>query len=559
MNNSYTILIIFLSCILLVTSVSMRCVEHFEEDIEKTKNQSILVKTRECEMHLTNDAGVCNKLDKYYKMGHIQLQITINNMKSKKDASSQQAYNILKYIQSKKKNIPINACKISIPDLSEIDSIYQQESKYPYKSITSLIDYDPVTFKGYCLLDTQYDTDEVSVKMKVNKELSDIMNSDRMIMTSQIKDIGSDETTYAALEFNNDIFSKILNNPKKFCKKSSNNIDIQHKAIFVRITCNLESFDKISASKVELVEYNKESNSFIKVEKYQLSEKTEENKSSVPIPDTNTDKKDVYQPDSENIMKIFENAFFGFNYIENGALTFSSYNIPVSMFTFQFDICQNVESYVFENEITDPSDDSKKNKIQFSFREELGSTPKIIKQQLNIPFLDNTKNISESEDVKITDNKDNDISNLIDDKIKKLGNANEEIKNKIKEYDDSLDKTAKNYIKLQESCSNNEDTYSTCIEKANIDFGNLYKLITISKSESNNIIQRNKSIINSLTDVKEIMSKTRYSIEDANEEITNNIPKNNDGTLKYKGVPFSFQKFAKYISNDDCLYFRFDY
>ena len=113
MNILYASLMIL---ILIILSCTLKNVEKFEDS-----NQKLKVKTRGCEMHLTNDPELCNKLEPYYKMGNIQLQVAINNMKKLKDSSSKQAYNILRYIQSKKKQIPINSCKIKVPDLIEID------------------------------------------------------------------------------------------------------------------------------------------------------------------------------------------------------------------------------------------------------------------------------------------------------------------------------------------------------------------------------------------------------------------------------------------------------
>jgi hypothetical protein len=543
-------------------------------------------------------------------MGNIQLQVAINNMKKMRDPSSKQAYNMLRYIQSKKKNIPINSCKIQIRGLSEIDKVHMDESidgdiSYPFKSTTSFAEYDPVSFKGYCLLDTNYDTDEMSVRMKVNKEYSDIMNTDDLIFTSQIQDIDKDNTTYAALKFSNDVYTKIVNNSTQFCKKNNVNIDIPDKSVFIKITCHLENISKISASKVEIVEYIKEDNGFKKINKYgekikkpkipkmentntevadtehegtettEVAPSTETketfaNMESDMEGDSNTEtdtkpettkkgEKDVSEAKSsysEEIMKKFEETFFGFTYIENGSLVFSSYSLPVKIFTFNFDICSSILTYKTIEETTNPYDNDEKTKIKISFTEDLRISPILIKTKLNIPFKDGTKNISEAEDVKVTDDKDNDITSLINDKIDSIQKENDEIKLKIIEYDKALDKTAKNYMNLQDSCSNNKDTYNNCIQMANINFGNLYKLITIAKTELKDSIQRNMAMRDSLSAVLETMKITVFTIEDMNQDIKNNIRKNNDGSLKDQGVNISYQKFAQFVSSDDCIYFQ---
>ena len=545
-------------------------------------NDKLKVKTRGCQMHLTNDPELCNKLEPYYKMGNIQLQVAINNMKKLKTSSSRQAYNILRYIQSKKKQIPINSCKINIPGLLEIENNEIDSSKYPFKSIASYVEYDPTSFKGYCLLDTNYDTDKISVQMKIDKDYSDFMNSDNMILTSQIEDVNSDNTTYAAVEFKGDVYSTILNNSKQLCKTNNKNIDIPDKAIFIKISCHLENIQKISASKVEIVEYAKKENKFIKIEKYeqektkpptkQLVEPRDPKDATNAVPDDtiddssqqppqtdNNQESNIQEPknsDSKEIMKQFEEGCFGFTYIENGALMFSSYSLSVKMYKFEFDICSTIQSYDITTEVTDPSDESKKNKIKFSFTEDLRVSPILIKQTLKIPFKDDTKIISESDDIRVTDDINGDIKNLINDKISNIGDENKDITNKLKEYDEALDKVAKNYVNLQSLCQENQDTYSSCIDRANINFGNLYKLISITKTGLSDLIQRNIATRDSLKNVLEVMSITKFTIEDLNEDILNNTPKNNDGSLRNKGVSISYDKFTPYVSNDDCIYFQ---
>jgi hypothetical protein len=585
MNILYASLMIL---ILIILSFTLKNVEKFEDS-----NQKLKVKTRGCEMHLTKDPELCNKLEPYYKMGNIQLQVAINNMKKLRDSSSKQAYNILRYIQSKKKQIPINSCKIKVPGLIEIDQNVSDSSKYPLKTIASYVDYDPVSFKGYCLLDTNYDTDELSVKMKVDKDYSDIMNTDNMLLTSQIQDVDNNDTTYAALEFKSDIFSTILNNSKEFCKDNNKNIDIQDKAVFVKVTCHLENTTKISASKVEIVQYVKKENKFKKVNKYEdvkkivpqlskggdLKEKTdnsdaeppeenvteeassekiepEKSESSEKIEPEKSESSEPKQSDSEKIMKEFEKNYFGFTYIENSSLIYSSYTVPIKIFIFDFDICSSIQSYNTKDEITDSYDENKKSKIKISFTEDLRVSPIMIKQTMNISFKDDTKNISEAEDVKVTDDKDGDIKKLIENKINDIDEENKDIKIKLKEYDETLDKTTKNYVNLQSLCQENQDTYSKCIDRANIDYGNLYKLITIAKTGLSDLIQRNNATKESLKNVEEIMSLTQFSIEDMNQDILNNTPKNKDGSLRNKGVSISFKKFSPFISNDDCLYFQ---
>ena len=551
------------------------------------------VKTRGCQMHLTKDPELCNQLEPYYKMSNIQLQVAINKMKKLKDSSSKQAYNILRYIQSKKKQIPINSCKIEVPGLREIDKNELDSSQYSLKTITSFGDYDPISFKGYCLLDTNYDTNELSVKMKIDKEYSNIIDSGDILMTSKIQDIDGNDTTYAALKIRSDIYPEILNNSKEFCKKNNQNIDIPDKAIFVKVTCHLENMRKISASKVEIVQYLKNKNKFEKIQKYidakklpiELKQNLEEPKSETtneireeftneslnenttedventektqdPKQQVGNTEKTPDPKQSEKVMEEFEKNFFGLTYIENSSLIFSSYNVPVKMYIFEFDICSSIQSYTTIDEITDSFDESKMSKIKISFTEDLRISPIMIKQNLDIPFKDDTKNISESEDVKVTDNKDGDIKRLIEDKIKSLDEENKDIKNKLKEYDEALDKTAKNYVNIQSSCKENQETYSNCIDRANIDFGNLYKLITVAKTGLSDLMQRNMANKESLQNVLEIMEITKFTIEDMNQDILNNIPKNKDGSFKNKGVPISMQKFAPFVSNDDCFYFQ---
>ena len=226
------------------------------------------------------------------------------------------------------------------------------------------------------------------------------------------------------------------------------------------------------------------------------------------------------------------------------------------MFIFDFDICSSIQSYNTKDEITDSYDENKKSKIKISFTEDLRVSPIMIKQTMNISFKDDTKNISEAEDVKVTDDKDGDIKKLIENKINDIDEENKDIKIKLKEYDEALDKTTKNYVNLQSLCQENQETYSKCIDRANIDYGNLYKLITIAKTGLSDLIQRNNATKESLKNVEEIMSLTQFSIEDMNQDILNNTPKNKDGSLRNKGVSISFKKFSPFISNDDCLYFQ---
>lgn len=589
MRNVYIILIL-LVVIIFNSIASNKHFEHFTSELS--------VKMRPCALYLTNNPSFCDQNEILYEMGDIQLQVLKKKLK-KTDKSSQ----IIKDLDStidevlkNKANLQLNTCKLSINELKEIKTNTSSTDIYPSKTITAFTEYDTNRYQGYCFLDSEQ-KGNTDVLTKITNDYPNIVSSEGISFNSPVRNVDSSSTSYAAVKIRNDLYiNTIMNDMKMFCKPVDN-VRINDEDIFLRIKCNMEK-NSLTASRIDLVIYVKGQNMMRVVDKTaaevaskKASEdvktatfvleaakttlevaKASETADAVKTANTTVDdatkaldKAKKVQEDAvkfiEKIsqhLKKFEDTFFTFTYMENKMLSYAPVAVPVRICTLKFNICDNVVSFTSISEQKKNGSDNEKEEIKVSFNEEFKSGAIVLKQSLQLPFSDKTENISGDEKRRIANNKNNDISNLIDDKIKTLEDETSDLKMKLLEFD-SLNKTiANNYKQSQNLCEINKTTYSGCIEKVNIDFGNTYKLVEIIQQETQNKLNKAMSLREVLIKIKADMLITKFTLADVNEDISRAISKDSDGKPTTKGVEIPYEKYADYVSNDNCIYLQYD-
>jgi len=588
MRNVY-ITLILLVVIIFNSIVYKKQIEHFASDIS--------VQMRPCALYLINDPIFCDQNNILYEMGEIQLLVLKKKLK-KTDKSIQLIKDLdakIDQVLKNKSNLQLNTCKLSINNLKEIKSNTNSTDIYSNKTISTLTEFDTKNYQGYCFIDTEQ-KENTDVLRKISNDYPNVVSSEGILFDTPVIDTDSPSSSYAAVKIRNDLYIDTLMNDKKMLCKPVEDVRINDGEIFLKIHCHMEN-NNLFASKIDLVSYDKEKNmmrvfdktvSEIEIQKAsedvlaaefvvkaakttleiaKASETADAVKSAKTTLENATKHLDKTKKVQENAkefnkrisehLKKFEDTFFTFTYIENKILSYTAISVNVRICTFKFNICDNVVSYAYISEQSKDGTDEKE-EIKLSFKDEFRSGVILLKQSLQLPFSDKTKNISGNDEFRIADNKNNDISDLIDEKLKSLEGETSDLKMKLLEFDSLNKKIANNYKQSQNLCEMNESEYSDCIESTNIDFGNTHKLVEIIKKETENKLYKGNSLREVLIKIKADMLTTKITLLDVNEAIYHAIPKDSEGKPKAKGIKISFEKYADYVSNDNCVYLQYD-
>lgn len=208
MDNDYIdyLNVMLLIIILLNTSVlALKYIEEFSTELSEYE-------LRPCSLYLTDEIGLCNRLEQFYKMSDAQLEIYLKKIEGNVDETS---YNLVRYIKNNKKTMPMNACKINLNNLKEVHKRYGYDEIYPYKTINKVTTYDETTLSGFCF-----------------KDLRNLRNS---------RDLTRIDNTNLHTVLQNDVCS-------------NNAIDLQNGLKFLKLSCVLEN-NILKINKLQILQY----------------------------------------------------------------------------------------------------------------------------------------------------------------------------------------------------------------------------------------------------------------------------------------------------------------
>lgn len=544
------IIIIVLICIIILCSLKTKTIEKFESESIPylgVQRPAIVATSRPCELYLTNIPSKCNEMKDMYKLGKVQIQVMINSMKNKKGLEN--TVTALEEIYSQKETIPVTSCKIDFNGLIEINSS-DKHNTYQQKTITTESDYDLDKMTGYCLMEVNTPNNEDPLN-KAKTDLSKfkgMVDLDSVEIVNHVYINNEGDKKYAAVKINNAAYVSSITGSKNTCTVPST--DLEDGMRFVKLYCDIKE-KKLLTRAIDIVKFNKSKNIF---EVIDFSK-------DIPISKESDKKESESKEPTENerIMDDFNKAFYSILYVENGAIGLQPIDFETSVYVFTFNLCDNVEKYTITKETYNKD---REENIPFTFSmNDLRNNGVSLKNELNLPFADDTKVLGDNEEnkdsnaQKITDDKEGDITNLLVNKINNADAENEALQMKINEYDNTLKQIADNYKTAADLCKG--DNYEKCLQKSNENISNMYKLVSILKEETVAKHRKNKDMKRICTEIKIKMAEAKVSLTDINESISQNIPTNNEGKNKQNGITIPYDKYATYISNDDCMYVKF--
>lgn len=457
---------ILLICIILINIIlqSIKLKEGFDISIPSTSTSStqqtqskIRAQLRPCTIQLTNDTDICDKLSDIYELSDSQIQVLLNTMK--KNNADQSAYNMLKYIKTSKTTLPINSCKIQLSQWKEIKSAYASTSNimYPYKSITKVTDYNTSNLSGYCLYDV---SDAATTNQTYIDYLEDVANPN----PTQL---------YQLYQFNTSVDTNSIKN--LYCNIPSDipSVSVDSKLTFMRLHAFVDDSSALRINKIDMVGYD-------------------------PL-------QNVFQPKMTNddISKFFE---FQYN---NKQIILGFAKVPLSVYTFSFDICKRIKEYTITND------------IDFSFADFTNLLPKLVEN--NIELSDN-KNISHA------------INNKINDIIQRHNTIN----NQIQVYSDNISEIMTNYNELKDI---------PCTDAAKCEVQKQYLLskrdiLQSEKTQLETEMLRQKTEHMQLSELNKKLKETSFTLVEINDMF---------GEF---GLNFNYDKYSLLLSNDDCIYLQ---
>jgi len=213
-------LIVIILMNIFTLSVKIKNIENFES---VSSSPNINAELRQCSLYLTEDIGICNRLEEFYKMSDTQLQIYLDTIEGNVDDTT---YNMIKHIKDTKKTIPLNACRINLNNWKEIHKQYGQDVAYAFKTINKLTKYNDNTLEGYCIKE---DVNNSALKYAlVNNKRYEIGKLDNTESIAKLikKDVASTST-----------------------------ITLQNNVRFMKLHCYLENEKIIKIKKMDLVKY----------------------------------------------------------------------------------------------------------------------------------------------------------------------------------------------------------------------------------------------------------------------------------------------------------------
>jgi len=202
---------------------------------ENFSNTELHVKTRPCEIFLTDDPQQCKMLYQTFKLGKIQLNILRNKLQKEEFYS-----HLIEYIDNILKFKDLNSCSIKLDDISEVHS--KDETIYERQNI-DVKKYDKKSLEGYCFFDSK-SSEEILDKY------SNIIDTDSIETINHLVDINNKDITKY------DIF-KIKKDQLQICHNKD--IDIPDKSTFLKISCDYID-DEIKIINISIVGFDKNSN-----------------------------------------------------------------------------------------------------------------------------------------------------------------------------------------------------------------------------------------------------------------------------------------------------------
>lgn len=549
--------------IVLVFGNLKKDIEQFENDedipyIEGAK-PILIANMRPCQVYLTNEPSKCDELSEMYKMGKIQLKVIINTLK--KVENYQEIVKNLEAIYNDKEKSSSKSCKITFSGLEEVNNTLESD-KYEHKTITQATNYNLETMKGYCLMEVEPDLEEnpMDIAMeKIQKKYKDVVDAGSVTIVRNINGRGDGNKIYAAMKLKDKIPTTTLGK-SNMCPKP--NVDLEDGARFFQLKCDIEKVDKLVVYRVDVVKFNKKSGKFDIIDIHAETPPPINQSTNANAVASNAGPAVAPTPaaatiDTKQLEKEFNEKFFRLQYIENGPIGLQPIDVETPVYVFTFDPCENVEKYKKTEYVFDKE---KKEDVKFKFSmNELKMFGKNIRSRLPLPFKPETKNISESKDEdakKITDNTDNDITNLLNSKIENADAENKAAEEKIKEYDLQLQSLSSSYQAAESLCKVNVNP-DECLKESNTNLAKMHNLITIMKKEMEDSIKKNLDLKYLCVDIKVEISQTSMQIQDINLTIDETIPRNNEDKRKSRGINISYKKYSNLVSNDDCIYIQF--
>ncbi len=540
--NMFLIIIITFN-IILSTLNTKESKEYFTNSQIKTSD------LRKCKLYLLEDEEMCDKLEKIYKLSNMQIDIALYKLKDK----NKNSYDLLKYVQDNKKDLNVNACKIELSHLKEVNSSN-------YMNITKPFNYNLDTLSGYCLANTD-------IQKASNIK---IMND----YTKQLE-------TYEPVKIVSDI-STLIKQPE-IC--SFNKYDIDNGLKFLKLYCNLDKSKdvyKIIVNKIDFVSYQN-GNFIVQDDSYNMKDFFKYNYNSRQI---------MYQPRNMTV-SLYTLTFNSCNKLDDFLITnsisfsFSELNILPKIIVYNINISPyNIDENSYDSQIMKKKSDEilseiKKIDIDISKYEEdmdnnkktydekdaecskntdkklctaeletLKNTSEILKKEKQNKIdeknkLNNTYNIFQNQrQIFIDDNAT--ITSIINKKINDISEKINSLNIQIKQYDNYIQENMKTYKSKQAICETNIDKK----EENQKCYSDLNAIL-----QENNTLEEEKiylkDMLNKLNeeysifiDKQQKFRNVKYTLKELNEMIN-------------LGVVIDFDKYSEYLSNDNCIYIQF--
>lgn len=463
----YTNIILIFIIIVNVIALSLKFSTK-KEPFENAAPGKILVETRPCTLHLTEDDEVCDKLSDFYKLSELQLQVVLNKLKleNKKDT-----YDLVKYVKDNKKTLPIHTCKIELEKFREVKNLYGSSNINIYKNMFRDITYDTNNLFGYCLTDiSSYSEFNVSnilniLKPSVSSNIFVAPTLDNTI--SNIEDsVGS---KYLALKVKNKI------DPVSFFKETgqickSADVTLEDNLNFIRLHCKLLNDINLKIDRLETVSYVKKDRNF----------RVTDDGSYAIYSNLDLNKLFSYFYDKKTVM-------------------YKPVSRDVYIYKITYDYCDKIESYkLFEN-------------VKMSL-DELQILPKVIKNNVDLsPYLAHSN---------MADDK---LPIALNMKIADVLKSNKNIEQTLVEYTSNQATLTAEYSKLNlETCPSivsDNNAKAMCIIRATA-VQDEYNKLDIEKYYLKELLEKQRIEYNNLLDAANKLRLAKYTVMEVNKTIT---------------------------------------
>jgi hypothetical protein len=188
-------------------------------------------------------------------------------------------------------------------------------------------------------------------------------------------------------------------------------------------------------------------------------------------------------------------------------LTFST--VETSIYTLHFDICNRIKKYNISNY------------VYFSFKEIANLKPKLIDNNVDL------------------DEKEIDVKALINMKLNAIIDKHNAVNDQIQTYHNNMKEIMLNYSKLQEVCSD----MIRCKSQSEYLLSK-HDSIQSEKRQLESELQKLKTEHMHYVEINKKLKEVSFTLNEINDML---------GTI---GMPISYEKYAKFISNDDCIYLQ---